>query len=57
LKNDPFSGILETRSSDKARINNDNFGIYGVQPLIFDTTVDDFLKVNWQSNSSLPLGE
>lgn len=57
LKNDPEAHILKLESSDKARIDKDDVGIYGIQPGMFEATVNDFLVLEYQSNSSLPIAE
>ena len=31
--------------------------IYGVQPSLFNATIDEFLKVKWQGKSALPLAD
>ena len=44
-------------SSDNAGTKEFPTGINGVQPSIYDTTINDFLTVDWKSNSSLSLGD
>jgi hypothetical protein len=57
LKRVPEHQILNSKSSDNARINSFNVDVYGVQPSMFDSTLADFLKVAWRSNSALSLGD
>lgn len=57
IKNHPPAKISGDKVSDKARINGMGVGIYGVQPNIFKTTVQDFLKLNWRSSSALSVDE
>jgi hypothetical protein len=57
IKSVSAANIMRDTVSDKARINSISVGIYGVQPNIFETTVKDFLKLNWQSKSALPVAD
>lgn len=58
LKNIPDAGVLNQKCSDNARINNLNIDMYGLQPSMFDSTINDFLDVNYQSpTSGLTLSE
>lgn len=57
IKNLNAAKIMRDTVSDKARINSITVGIYGVQPNVFETTVKDFLKLNWQSKSALSVGD
>jgi hypothetical protein len=57
MKKVPENNIFKQQSSDNARINGFSIDIYGVQPSMFNSTLDDFLKVSWQGKSALSLGE
>jgi len=57
LRNTPQAGIKEITASDIARINSLPADIYGVQPNAFDVLLDDFVDLNWRSNSALSMGE
>ena len=52
--------VKKLEMSDSARINLQDVGVYGVLPSIFDSTVTDFLKLDYDQSvllSGLPLGE
>lgn len=57
LKDDPIYGYKETSASDKARVSSSDIRIIGVQPNIFDTLMQDFISLNQQSDSALPISE
>ena len=40
------SEIATVTISDRARVNENEVGMYGVSPLVFDATIDQFLKVS-----------
>ena len=45
------------KSSDNARINSEDIDLYGVMPQHFDSTINDFLDIKWESKSGLSYGE
>ena len=54
------SSIRSLQVSDRARINQNNVGVYGVMPSMFEATVSDFLNVDLTQSptlTGLPLGE
>ncbi|CDW84878.1 family protein [Stylonychia lemnae] len=51
-------GIQSIKTSDRARIEQFNTGVYGVQPSIFDAMINDFVKIGSQNDSTgMPLAE
>lgn len=44
-------------AADKARIEDLNVNVYGVQPNIFEATLKDFQKPNYEGTSTLSFGE
>lgn len=57
LQNDPYYDIKETLGSDKARAISDDINIHGVQPTIFNTLINDFFDIGFQTDSGLSLGD
>lgn len=57
LQGDQAYGIRETLGSDKARAISDGLDVHGVQPQIFDTLLEDFIDINFRTDSGLSLGE
>jgi hypothetical protein len=57
VKNVKNSNITQVDAADFAKIKTNTVGVYGVQPSIYDALLDDFLKMNYQSDSALSLGE
>jgi hypothetical protein len=57
MKNDPRAQMLNIVGSDSARINQLNMNIYGIQPSMFDASLDDFMSTNVVTDSALSLAE
>lgn len=49
----PSANIKALQVSDRARINLVNVGVYGVMPSMFDSTVSDFLDINYAQSPLL----
>ena len=48
---------MSVYATDKARIEEESVGVYGVQPNYFEASLPDFLSVEYQRESALSLAE
>mmetsp|Transcript_18017 Transcript_18017/g.30686 ORF Transcript_18017/g.30686 Transcript_18017/m.30686 type:complete len:557 (+) Transcript_18017:920-2590(+) len=57
LRNVELASVTDIQASDHARINSLTASVFGIMPSQFESSLSDFMDVNYQSDSGLPLGE
>ena len=45
-------GVSSVKISDRSKINDKTVQIYGVQPSMFDSTMSEFLKIEYNNKST-----